>query len=95
MHSGTGLTVQPRDAVEHLLSHLDERDIVMPRMRAWSPRPVSQRVVAEHLGTYTAWVQRHEPRARPALPRCWQINAHSEVSWHAAELLERLGAAAH
>lgn len=80
--------------VGHLLARLDDRDVVMLRMRSWSTPPTSRPIVAEHLGTYTGWVQRHEPKARARFAALLQDPVHAEVGEHAAALRQRLGISA-
>ncbi|OWL96010.1 hypothetical protein B7435_29330 [Mycolicibacterium peregrinum] len=80
--------------VGRLLAHLDDRDVVMLRMRSWSTPPASRPIVAEHLGTYTGWVQRHEPKACARFAALLQDPVHAEVGEHAAALRQRLGVSA-
>ncbi len=90
----TGERVGAAAAVTGMLDRLNERDLVMLRMRVWLQEPVSRPLVAQHLGTYTAWVQRHEPRARARFAALLEDPAHAEVGEHAAGLRQRLGVAA-
>ncbi len=90
----TGERVGAPAAVTGLLARLNERDLVMLRMRVWLHEPVSRPLVAQHLGTYTAWVQRHEPRARARFAALLEDPAHAEVGEHAAALRQRLGVTA-
>jgi hypothetical protein len=78
-------------AVRQLLDDLDDRDRAILWARLFTPRPLTQGVVAQRLGIAKMTVQRQQRLAEAKLAELLAEPAHHEVSDHTAALGRRLG----
>ncbi|KGI66088.1 hypothetical protein MJO55_28870 (plasmid) [Mycolicibacterium rufum] len=83
--------ISAADAVEALLSRLDDFDRTVLAGRQWTWHPTPTRLLAPTLGCSEASISRNTPRARQRFAELVDDPAHRAVTQHASHLRQRLG----
>lgn len=81
----------PAAAVGAVLARLDMKDWAVLSGRVWAAKPVARQELAEQLGVYEGWIERHRPRIKARFSELLAEPAHRDAAQYVSDVRRKLG----
>lgn len=81
----------PAAAVGAVLARLDMKDWAVLSGRVWAAKPAARHELAEQLGVYEGWIERHQPRIKARFSELLAEPAHRDAAQYISDVRRKLG----
>lgn len=81
----------PAAAVGAVLARLDMRDLAVLSGRVWAAKAVARQELAEQLGVYEGWIERHQARIKARFAELLADPAHRDAAQYISDVRRTLG----